>query len=207
MLQFLVPIIVIPLSYAIGCFSAARLVAKGGRSLNVYKVGTGLADTENIYFNVSRLLGVLVGAIDVTKLYLWLEVLHTVLVDSNRYWGMHNFATENWLLFFALAALVGHCLPYTQHFRGGRGVLTFTGIMLYFAFWPTLISGLLALFFIFRFRQVRFAQYTSVILPAFLALLSNRFLHTGYTGFIKLFALILIMGALNFVLSKRLGEF
>jgi glycerol-3-phosphate acyltransferase PlsY len=47
-----------------GGFSTARILAKSVRSLNIYKVGTGLADTENIFQNVSRPMGILVGLID-----------------------------------------------------------------------------------------------------------------------------------------------
>ena len=66
---------IVVLAYLYGCFSTARIVAKGFRSLDIYKVGTGLADTENIYANISRPLGVLVGALDMAKAYLFMKVI------------------------------------------------------------------------------------------------------------------------------------
>ncbi len=47
----------IVVSYALGCLSTARILAKSARSLNIYKVGSGHPDTENIFCNVSKPLG------------------------------------------------------------------------------------------------------------------------------------------------------
>lgn len=46
------------LSYGLGCFSTARMPAKSFVKLNIYKVGTGYADTENIYCHISKTLGI-----------------------------------------------------------------------------------------------------------------------------------------------------
>ena len=50
-----------------GCFSTARILTKTFRSLNIHKVGSGMADTANIYSHVSRPMGILVGALDILK--------------------------------------------------------------------------------------------------------------------------------------------
>ena len=59
-----IPILIILLSYLLGCYSTARVVAKSAKSLNIYRVGTGHPDSENIYSHVSRPLGLMVGAMD-----------------------------------------------------------------------------------------------------------------------------------------------
>jgi len=66
--MFHMPLLLILLSYLLGCFSTARLVAKWAKSLNIYRVGTGHADSENIYENVSHPLGLMVGAIDAANI-------------------------------------------------------------------------------------------------------------------------------------------
>ena len=68
-MNYLILILIIIAAYFYGCISSARVVAKTFRSLNIYKVGTGLADTENIFVNVSRPLGVLVGLLDILKAF------------------------------------------------------------------------------------------------------------------------------------------
>ena len=46
-----------------------------------------------------------------------------------------HFAGEDAAQIAALAAMLGHCYPVWLRFRGGKGVATFLGIMLAFA-WP-----------------------------------------------------------------------
>ena len=57
------------LAYGIGCYSTARLIAKTARSLNIFKVGTGHPDTQNIFLNVDKSLGVFSGFVDFCKIY------------------------------------------------------------------------------------------------------------------------------------------
>ncbi len=206
--------LVIVAAYFYGCFSTAKMVAKTFRSLNIFKVGTGMADTENIYSHVSRSLGILVGALDVLKALLFLlvvEVLLRLLDASGTISGSEVLYNKNIMLIYGLAMLVGHCLPVTHKFRGGRGIFTYTGFLLFFAPEPMLVTLLVALVLVLKYKQIRFAQYVIVILPVLLT-------HVFYT-FVPMFrrelppyfvALIwgiaILMGALNFLVSKKMGE-
>lgn len=212
---YLIMFLIAVAAYFYGCFSTAKMVAKTFRSLNIYKVGTGLADTENIYAHVSRLLGVLVSLLDILKALLFLlvtELLLRLLARSGAVPGSELLYSKNIMLIYGLAMLIGHCLPVTHRFRGGRGIFTYTGFLLYFAPWPMLIALLVAWLIIMIWKQIRFAQYVIVILPVLLT-------HVFYT-FIPLFrkelppyfvaiiwGVAIMMGALNFIVSKKLGEF
>jgi len=214
-LIYLFALLIILLSYLYGCFSTARIITKSFRSLNVYKVGSGLADTENIYTHISRPLGVLVGAVDVAKAYLYLLVVEMVLrLIDNSGLVAHVSALyqHNVMLLYGTGMLIGHCLPFTNHFRGGRGIFTYMGFVAYFAFTPTLISAILAWVLVIRFRQIRFAQYLIVILPVvlfqvFYALIPayRRELPAYFVPI--MLGIAVLMGALNIVVSKKLGEF
>jgi acyl phosphate:glycerol-3-phosphate acyltransferase len=207
------------LSYWYGCFSTARLLAKSFRSLNIYKVGSGLSDTENIYSNVSKPLGVLAGGLDILKSYAWLYFLRLALVAMDKMSvppDLSSLYTDNLMLLYGLGLLIGHCLPLTHRLRGGRGIFTYFGIVLFFSFYPSLITGLLAMALVYGFKQMRFAQYTIVILPVLLNLVlaalpftSALILpqHSGGLFTTKLLGMALAMGVLNFIVSKRLGEF
>ncbi|NLM90192.1 MAG: glycerol-3-phosphate acyltransferase, partial [Candidatus Cloacimonetes bacterium] len=113
---YLFVILIIIIAYLYGCFSTARIVAKSFRSLNVYKIGTGLADTENIYTNISKPLGTLVGAIDVAKAYLFLLVVEFLLgfidIKVINYPDFTILYSENLMLIYGLSMLIGHCLPF-----------------------------------------------------------------------------------------------
>jgi glycerol-3-phosphate acyltransferase PlsY len=215
----IVAILIILLSYWYGCFSTARVLAKSFRSLNIYKIGTGFADTENIYFNVSKPLGLLTGALDIVKGYAWLELIRQVLILMDRMAippDLSALYSCNLMLLYGLAVLVGHCLPLTHHLRGGRGIFTYFGILLFFSFYPTLVTGLLALVIFYGFKQMRFAQYTIVILPVLLTQVISSVkplsaflnpLHATPLFTTRLLGLAVAMGVLNFIVSKKLGEF
>lgn len=207
-------ILIFLLAYLYGGFSTARLIAKGFRSLNVYKIGTGLADTENIYANISRPMGILVGALDVVKAYLFLQLVHFALNLIEPYTGMAAFPTlysHSLMLVYGLGMLVGHCLPWQHRFRGGRGIFTYMGFFAYFSFWPIFITAFLAWIVVVRFRQIRFAQYMIVLLPVLLFQVFYYLLPQFRPELPPFFVIIMwgnaiFMGGLNFVVSIRLGE-
>lgn len=184
------------------------------RSLDIYKIGTGLADTENFYTNVSKPLGVLVGALDVAKAYIFLLVVEMVLrlIDrSGAISGIRPLYLPNLMLLYGTGMLVGHCLPFTNHFRGGRGIFTYMGFVAYFAFYPMLIAAVLAWILVHYFHQIRFAQYLIVILPVVLFQVLYSIVPAMNKQFPPYFVPImlgiaLLMGGLNIIVSKKLGE-
>ncbi len=217
--MIIVAILLILLSYLYGCFSTARVLAKSVKSLNIYKVGTGFADTENIYMNISKPLGVMAGALDVTKSYAYLYFLSMLLTAMDKMGippNLNVLYSTDLMMLYGIAMLIGHCLPLTNHLRGGRGIFTYMGLIAYFTFFPTIITGVVVLLIVFIFRQVRFAQYTIVLFPILLTQIFTSFqifapisishnMVALYTT--KLLGIAVIMGALNFIVSKKLGEF
>ena len=217
--MILIAVLIILLSYFYGGFSTARVLAKSFRFLNIYKVGTGLADTENIYFNVSKPLGILTGTLDAVKSYAYLFFVSMLLTFMDKMPfppDLSKLYCCDFLMLYGVAMLIGHCLPLTQQFRGGRGIFTYFGIMLFFTPIPAMLTGLLALVLVAGFRQIRFAQYTIVILPVILTQICSSFdfcsmlVPHQYSGALfttKLLGMAVLMGILNFFVSKKLGEF
>ena len=205
---------IVVVAYMYGCFSTARIIAKSFRSLDIYKVGSGLADTENIYSHISKPLGVLVGALDVAKAYLFMKVAEMLLIllaGSGLVHGVEAVYAPTYMLVYGLAMLVGHCLPVTHRWKGGRGIFTYTGFMAYFALWPMVIAMVVAWLLIAIYKQIRFAQYLIVILPVILVQVFYSFipmfrkeLPPYFIG--MMLGVALFMGILNFVVSKKLGE-
>jgi acyl phosphate:glycerol-3-phosphate acyltransferase len=206
LLNIVIIIVVCLISYLFGCGSTSRFIARTYRNLNLDRIGSGLSDTENIYTNVDKMLGLVVGAIDVAKIYVYLLLLRFALgffADS--------MTQTNDMVLFGIFVLIGHCLPLTHHLRGGRGIFTYLGLVAFFAWMPMLLGAIVALIVIFGFKQIRFGQYMIVMLPAFFNLAIRSFFPHIYEIFtsIPTFPLVitaLIMGALNILVSKRLGE-
>ncbi len=207
-------ILVTIISYFFGCFSTARLIAKSFRSLDVYKLGTGLADTENIYYNISKSMGVLAGALDLGKAYVYMMVVEFVLRILDKSLAavdLSSIYSYNLMLVYGLGMLIGHCLPISHKFRGGRGILTYMGVIGYFSPLTVFITAILAGILVWGFKQVRFAQYTIVILPVVLYQMFYSFLPSYPEKYPPHFNLILMgtalfMGGLNIMVSKKLGE-
>lgn len=214
MIVVIIAFLIFILAYLYGGFSTARLIAKGARSLNVYKIGSGLADTENIYTHISKPLGILVGLLDVVKAFVFLQVVGFVLMLLQPVVGVsgfHNLYGNSMMMIYGLGMLVGHCLPWQNHFRGGRGIFTYMGFFAYFSFWPIFITAFLTWIVVIRFRQIRFAQYMIVILPVVLFQVFYYFVPQFKPQLPPFFVLIMwgnaiFMGVLNFMVSKRLGE-
>lgn len=206
--------LVMLLAYLYGCFSTARVVTKLSRSLNVYKVGTGLADTENIFSNISRPLGILVGALDAAKAYLFLlaaELALTLLAGTDLVPFAAKLYAPHFMMMYGMAMLIGHCLPITHRFKGGRGLFTYSGFLAYLVFYPMLITMIIAWLLVILYKQIRFAQYMIVILPGIIAQIFYSFIPMFRRDLPPYFlammlGIALLMSILNYVVSKKMGE-
>ena len=190
------------ISYLLGCFSTAKVMAKSYKSINIYKVGTGHPDTQNIYNNIDKTLGIFAGIIDFGKIFFYLALLEFLLNYQPIIDVIGNIGTNNHLLVLGFFMVIGHCLPITHRFKGGRGFFTYIGFVLYFAPFPMMIIALLAIVLVVFFKQIRFAQYMIVMLPPFV----NFFFEDDSALLAKMFIAALLMGITNFIVSKKLGE-
>jgi len=202
MLSMIVFVVLLIISYLLGCFSTAKLFAKSYKSINVYKVGTGHPDTQNIYNNVDRTLGIFTGIVDFGKMYFYIVLLSFLLNYPPITDVIGNIGTNDHLLILGFFMVVGHCLPVTHHFKGGRGIFTYIGFVLFFAPFPMMIIILLAIILVMFFKQIRFAQYMIVMLPPFI----NFFFEDDPSFLAKMFFAALLMGIINYIVSKKLGE-
>jgi len=202
MLSMIVFVVLLIISYLLGCFSTAKLMAKSYKSINVYKVGTGHPDTQNIYNNIDKTLGIFTGIVDFGKIFFYIILLEFLLNYQPITDIIGNIGTNNHLLILGFFMVIGHCLPITHRFKGGRGFFTYIGFILYFAPYPMMIIILLAIILVVFFKQIRFAQYMVVMLPPFI----NFFFEDDSSLLATMFIAALLMGIINFIVSKKLGE-
>ncbi|HKY51568.1 MAG TPA: glycerol-3-phosphate 1-O-acyltransferase PlsY [Candidatus Limnocylindria bacterium] len=112
--------------YGIGSISSGYLVGKIYRNVDLRTVGSGSTGATNTFRTLGRGAGLLVAILDILKgalAVLFAQLLFTVDGD------MRHVAEA----LAALAAVAGHCWPPMLQGRGGRGVATGFGALLFVA--------------------------------------------------------------------------
>lgn len=125
-------------SYLIGSFPTAYVVARMTTGVDIRSVGSGNVGAANVSRVLGQGWGAFVAVIDILKGALAVLITGTFVAGTS--------AAAPWLLSLAgLAAVVGHNYPVWLKFRGGKGVATTYGAMFflypYESFAITLLSG------------------------------------------------------------------
>jgi len=123
--------IILLASYLIGAFPSAYIAGKI-KGINIYKTGTGNVGGMNAFTNIGKIAGVLVVITDIGKGFL-------VAYLATRFSGGHPYLP----LWAVTAAVVGHNWMIYIGFKGGKGVATFLGGLIYLSPWSILIFYLL----------------------------------------------------------------
>jgi glycerol-3-phosphate acyltransferase PlsY len=124
--------LLVPVAYLLGTFPSAALVARR-RGVDVTAQGSGNPGASNTFRLLGWKAGALVFALDVLKGALAAGI--GLAVDGHR--GAY---------ILGVAAILGHMLPVTRRFKGGRGVATGGGVML--VIFPLLTLAMTVLWFV-----------------------------------------------------------
>ncbi len=118
------------IGYCIGTISPAALIAKL-KNRNIRKSGTGNLGASNVMLHFGKSLGILVMALDILKSFLAARLCEA-LFPAVGYIGM----------IAGIAAILGHIFPFYMHFKGGKGLAAFGGLIM--AYEPWLLAFVLA---------------------------------------------------------------
>lgn len=111
------------LGYCIGCINPAAWIAKK-KHVNLKKEGTGNLGATNTAYVMGKKAGYFVLFFDILKSYF-------------------SFKMAKWLfpklliagILASIGCILGHCFPVTMHFRGGKGLAAFGGLILAYSPW------------------------------------------------------------------------
>ena len=153
-------LLLLPVAYLLGTFPTATLVARA-TGHNVLAEGSRNPGASNVYRLAGWKAGLIVFAGDFAKGAIPSAV--GLVLDGHR---------GAYLLGFA--AVVGHVLPVTTRFRGGRGVATAGGVLT--VIFPLIAIGLAILWFVIA-RGLGKASVASLVItiafPVLVAVTGN----------------------------------
>lgn len=143
--------IVALVGYGIGSISSGYLVGKIYRNVDLREVGSGSTGATNAFRTLGR-VGLLVAVLDILKgvaAVLFAQLLFAVESDAR------HIAEA----LAAVGAVAGHCWPPMLQGRGGRGVATGFGALLFVATpaWASAVA-----FFMIAFALTRMVSVSSL---------------------------------------------
>lgn len=106
------------LGYSIGCLSPAAFVAKK-KNVDLTAEGTKNLGATNTALVLGRYAGYFVLFFDILKSFLSYRL-------ARRLFPYLRLAG----LIAGIGTILGHCFPVTMHFRGGKGLASFGGLVL-----------------------------------------------------------------------------
>jgi|SRR5690554_943001 len=118
-LHFFYELIYIIICYLIGSIPTGLVVGKIFRNTDIRNYGSGNLGTTNAARVLGITLGIVVGLLDVMKGGL------SIILAKNV------FETNIPVVFFGIAAVIGHVFPIFARFKGGKAVATSGGVILF----------------------------------------------------------------------------
>src|SRR5882672_8729969 len=185
--------IVALVGYGVGSISSGYLVGKIYRNVDLRTVGSGSTGATNTFRTLGRGAGILVASFDILKGALAVVFAQLVFADGHPGRPIAEALA-------AVFAVTGHCWPITLRGRGGRGVATGFGALLFVATpaWASAVA-----FFAIALaltRMVSVSSLASVVgaLLGYLLFCATGWLHFNWWTL----AFIVIAGTVVFIRHK-----
>ena len=175
------PVLVIVIAYLFGSIPFGYLIVRAKRGGDIRQSGSGGTGATNVSRQVGKLAGVITLVLDAMK-GLGAVVMAKVLLglpvfaegdpigpsSSNAYW---------WVAGAAIAVMVGHIFPVWLRFRGGKGVATGAGALLFLAPIEVALAGLLLILIVWRTRYVSLGSIVAAAAIPLFVLLQSVFIY------------------------------
>lgn len=144
-------LICLSLGYLFGMLSPSALLSKLKR-VNMREKGTGNLGASNTLLVLGRGYGVLVMVIDIFKSFLAGKIAQLMFP---------GFVIAGFLA--GLGAVIGHVYPFYLHFKGGKGLACFGGMICFYNPW-------LLLFYLTGGVVLMILANRSIFLPVFISI-------------------------------------
>ena len=182
------------LGYLFGSIPFAIIIARM-KDMNILELGDGNPGAANVWRVVGKIPGIAVWALDTLKVIIPMFI-------ADRFFGIKEYC----LVMVGTTALVGHCLPLFNAFKGGKGLATIGGIILYVTPKLYLIGAVLYLmrypikraFFLWLTAALGFLVFCYLVRPLY----PDNYVWIAY-GFITALVVVLLVNLLKSVIKKK----
>ena len=183
------------LGYLLGSIPFATIIARM-KGMNILELGDGNPGAANVWRAVGKIQGFTVLVLDTLKVIIPMFI-------ADRFFGINEYP----LIMVGTSALVGHCLPLFNRFRGGKGLATIGGIILYVT--PKLyLIGAVLYFIRYPVKKPLFWWLTAVLGFLISCLLIKPLYPENYVwiayGLITALVVVLLVNLLKFVIKKKI---
>jgi glycerol-3-phosphate acyltransferase PlsY len=147
-------------AYLLGSLNPAIIITMIKKGVDIRTLGSYNPGTSNVGRNLGKAWGALVLMLDMAK-----GLIPVILAEKICFPG-NNFPDYSAQVLTGMAAITGHCKPVWHRFRGGGGIATSIGILLYFIpfeFFVSMLLGFLATLLFFRKKTYPVGQITPMI--------------------------------------------
>lgn len=153
-------VLIIILSYLIGCFSSAYLIGRIFKKMDIRSYGSGNSGTTNAVRVMGFKLGVLTFLLDFSKGIL------AVLIGINIMGQLGGFIAT-------IFVVIGHDWPVFLKFKGGKGIATTIGALAVLNFPVALISVIIGILTALLTRYVSLGSIMFLIMVPIISLIYN----------------------------------
>ena len=190
-------------SYLVGSFNAAYLVARLN-NIDIRNQGSGNPGTANVLRVFGKKVAILVLLVDVLKGFIapyWWTFYLTAYDSNCCYFETSLLAWYIGIYMSGFAVIVGHCYPLYYKFKGGKGVASYVGFLLFlfsipsffensysFKYWHKVeLSWLLLLlvmyFIVLKLTKTSALASLSVVFSSIFIFYDSSVLHSSYIGY------------------------
>ena len=143
-------------AYVVGSIDFAVIIARM-HGVDIHEIGSGNPGTSNVLRTLGRLPAAMVLIGDTMKGVIGASM---GFIAAGLVGAASPSELSQWAFAAGFAAVVGHCYPIFHKFKGGKGVATGFGVMI-FTVWQVALVALLVWVVLARFTKV--ASISSLI--------------------------------------------
>lgn len=145
-------------AYLLGSIPFGFICVKIAKGIDIRNVGSKNIGATNVMRILGTLPGIFVLLLDFAKGFFAVQIFRWLFVTK---FSGNEFSS--FLIFIAIAAILGHIFPIFLSFKGGKGVATAAGTFVNLMPFPTLFAFIAFLIFMIIFRYVSLASIIAVI--------------------------------------------